>query len=255
MSVNRGIDWRAWTARWDRQQEGYLPDREERFGLMLDYVERARGAGSLRVLDLCCGPGSIGARALRRFPQATILAVDIDPWLVEMGRQTVGREWPGRVEWREADLRRADWSADLVPGSFDAVLTATALHWFQPEDLMDLYRRLAGLLAEGGVFLNADHFPTGAATLDGLGKGILGDIQAANFASPGSEDWAAYWDAARAEPAFADLLAERERRFNDRPRVISPRIAYHHEALRAVGFRETAEVWRRHQDAILAALR
>lgn len=124
--------------------------------------------------------------------------MDLDPWLVEMGRRTVGREFPGRVEWREADLRRDDWMADLDPGSFDAVLTATALHWFQPEDLADLYRQLAGLLAEGGLFLNADHYPVGVATLDGLARGAQQAIQAANFARPGAEDWAAYWDAASA---------------------------------------------------------
>ncbi len=51
-----------------------MPDREERFSFMLNYVARrgtrvsGSGEGALRVVDLCCGPGSISARLLQRFP-------------------------------------------------------------------------------------------------------------------------------------------------------------------------------------------
>jgi hypothetical protein len=31
-----GADWQSWQASWDRQQEWYMPDREERFRVMLD---------------------------------------------------------------------------------------------------------------------------------------------------------------------------------------------------------------------------
>lgn len=254
MGVGMDIDWQAWTERWDRQQESYLPGREERFRLMLDYVARQRGDGSLRIIDLCCGPGSISARVLRRFPEATVLAVDLDPWLVELGRRTVGTDEPRRVEWREADLRADDWAGDLAPGSFDAVLSATALHWFQPEALVRLYRHLAELLAEGGIFLNFDPLPSSAARLDKLSRGLLADWRAANHARPGVEDWERYWAAARAEPAFAGLLAERERRFANRPPGRELPVGFHREALLAAGFREVGEVWRQHEDAILVAL-
>lgn len=255
VKTDTAIDWRAWMGRWDRQQGGYLPDREERFALMLDYVARQRGEGPLRLLDLCCGPGSISARALARFPEATVVAVDLDPWLLTLGRETFGRDWPGRITWVEGDLRDDGWLADLAPDSFDAVLSATALHWFHAAELVPVYQKVAGLLAAGGIFLNADHFPLGEPTLDGL----IGDaevaMQAANFAQPGAEDWAAFWAAVGAEPAFAELVAERERRFSYRSPVSKPRVAFHHEALRAVGFRETGELWRQRRDAILAAVR
>lgn len=255
MDTVTAIDWRAWAARWERQQNGGLPGREERFRLMLDVVARQRGDGALRFLDLCCGPGSISARALARFPQASTVATDIDAWTVEMGRQTVGRDYPGRIEWLEADLRRDGWDVDLAPGSFDAVLTATAIHWFQPEDQLRLYRRLAALLAEGGLFLNADHFPTGAPTLDPLARALLDAEKDANFARPGAETWYAYWEAARAEPTFAALLAERDRRFGERQPAPYKTAAFHREALLAVGFREVGEIWRFFEDAVLVALR
>jgi trans-aconitate methyltransferase len=62
------VDWQRWTTSWDRQQEGYLPDREQRFTAMPDMVEAVYGSAS-RVLDLACGPGSITDRVLRRFPR------------------------------------------------------------------------------------------------------------------------------------------------------------------------------------------
>src|SRR2546421_11771435 len=56
-----GTDWQAWQRSWDRQQEWYMPDREERFRTMLDMVEAFVGPEP-RVLDLACGTGSITAR-------------------------------------------------------------------------------------------------------------------------------------------------------------------------------------------------
>jgi len=33
------LNWEAWIRRWDRQQSGYLPDREQRFTAMLNVLE------------------------------------------------------------------------------------------------------------------------------------------------------------------------------------------------------------------------
>src|ERR1044072_4391294 len=71
-------DWQAWQRGWDRQQEWYLPDREERFRAMLDAVEATVGPEP-RILDLACGTGSISDRALRRFPGPTGTGVAPDP--------------------------------------------------------------------------------------------------------------------------------------------------------------------------------
>jgi ubiquinone/menaquinone biosynthesis C-methylase UbiE len=67
MNVVSATDAGRWAARWDEQQERYLPQREERFQIILDVVERVVGT-SPRLLDVCCGTGSISRRALERFP-------------------------------------------------------------------------------------------------------------------------------------------------------------------------------------------
>jgi trans-aconitate methyltransferase len=118
-----GTDWAAWQRSWDRQQEWYMPDREERFGVMLDMVEATVGPRP-RVLDLACGTGSITARLLARFPEATSTAVDLDPALLTIARGTFAGD--DRVTLVTADLTGPDWTAALPHDSYDAVLTRNA---------------------------------------------------------------------------------------------------------------------------------
>jgi hypothetical protein len=63
---------RDWIARWDRQQEVYLPDREDRFTALIDAVEDGTGRPDPLVIDLGRGPGSLSARLLGRLPAAEL---------------------------------------------------------------------------------------------------------------------------------------------------------------------------------------
>jgi trans-aconitate methyltransferase len=247
------VDWHAWLARWHRQQERYLHERPRRFAIMLDYVARLRDGDSPALIDLCCGPGSITAAALARFEKATVVACDIDPWLVEMGRRTIGPD--PRVRWLEADLRREGWTESLPRGGYDAVLTSTALHWLHRDELVRLFDRVAEALAPGGVFVNADHLPVGRGRIAATSHARKQEQSEEKLAEPGAESWEQYWEAARAEPAFAALLAERDRRFANRRRAVSAPVEFHREALLAAGFAEVGEVWRDDDDAILLAIR
>src|ERR687895_541289 len=94
---------RVWIDRWDRQQEYYLPDREERFTALIDAVEEGAGRPDPLVLDLGCGPGSLGARLLERLPKATVIAVDGDPVLLAIGQAAYG-EVAG-LRFTDLDLR------------------------------------------------------------------------------------------------------------------------------------------------------
>jgi trans-aconitate methyltransferase len=253
VSEQVSVDWASWLIRWHRQQERYVPGRAERFALMGDYLARARGDGALRILDCCCGPGSLAQVMLDRFPSARVVAVDVDPWLIEMGRRTITDS--ARVQWIEADLRREEWTSSLPEAGFDAVVSATALHWFHPDELVRLYGSLAHLLAPGGLLLNADHVPQSAPTTASWGRAFIDTWQAGNLGEAGAESWEQFWESARREPAFMELLAERERRFAGRRRARALPFDFHREALRTVGFQEIADVWRLHDDSVLLAMR
>ena len=236
-------------ARWDAQQQRYLPNREERFRIMLDVVEEHAGAKQLRVLDLCCGTGSISRRLLERFADASILALDLDPAHLELGRQTLG----DRIDWQDADLRNDAWAEQLEPGSFDAVLTATAIHWFQPEEIISLYRALARLLRDGGVLANADHLPVSTPAVAELSQELLERWQQTQLED--AEDYHDYRDALRDHPTLRPFVDEGDRRFAAKPPGVAATIGFHRKALQLAGFRAADEVWRHHADAILVAIR
>ncbi|WP_433166539.1 class I SAM-dependent methyltransferase [Kribbella sp. CA-247076] len=230
------VDWAGWLQRWDGQQAGYLPDREEQFVLMLDIVARLVGEPA-RFVDLACGPGSISARAARTFPSAEIVGVDLDPFLLEIARQSV----PG-ARFAEADLRSDGWDDVLGEGQVDAVCSATALHWLDPADLSTLAQTLARRIRPGGVFLNADTMrlgPTEVPRLDALAVDLRNQIWSDSHAA-GVEDWQTWWDAAAGEPAFTALLAERERRFADRHKGRDITLPDTLESFHKAGFTEVA---------------
>ncbi|WP_238452247.1 trans-aconitate 2-methyltransferase [Micromonospora sp. 4G55] len=132
-------DVRAWQESWDRQQEAYLPDREHRFAALLDAADAVAGDGPLRLLDLAGGTGSISLRALARHPDAQVTLVDLDPVLLTIAEASLA----GRATVVTADLNRPDWTAALPHRGYDAVLTATALHWLDGPRLATLYGEIA----------------------------------------------------------------------------------------------------------------
>lgn len=249
------IDWLAWLQRWDRQQAGYLPSREERFAVMLDALDALLPASFL-ALDLACGPGSLSQRSLTRFPAARCLAVDLDPVLLTLGRKALGN-MDGRLLWIEADIRDPAWLSRLDVTQVDAVLTTTALHWLRPEALLPLYQQLATLIRPGGLFLNGDHlrFPPQQPSLQVLAEHVSRRQEQA-LIQQGGETWAQWWEALAQEPALAEAFAERERRFHWRDHgEVWQTLDVHEAALHNAGFRQVGVCWQQLDNRVLLAVR
>lgn len=252
-----GGHFRSLQRSWDRQQEWYLPDREERFRVMLDTVEALVG-DEPRVLDLACGTGSISDRVLTRFPGARTTGVDLDPALLTIARGYFAED--RRAEFVSADLRDARWTESLPHRSYDAVLTATALHWLRTEEHGELHGRLAGVLGEGGVFLNADHMPdAGTPRIDEALHAFDKERRSREKAA-GTQDWVDWWQQLAADPVMADAVTERYRIFGDPARgdhsdgQTQP-VGWHVRSLREAGFAEARAIWASPQDAMVLGLR
>ncbi|WP_419997731.1 class I SAM-dependent methyltransferase [Streptomyces boninensis] len=252
------VDWAAWQASWDRQQEWYMPDREDRFRVMLDMVEAVAGPAP-RVLDLACGTGSISDRVLRRFPEARTTGVDLDPALLTIARGYFAGE--SRADFVSVDLRDAGWVEKLPHREYDVVLTATALHWLESDALRTLYGQVAGVVREGGAFLNADHMPDDSTPrINAAVRAHAKSRQAAESAA-GVQDWAAWWRDVAADPVLGAYAAERFRIFGDPTQGQSdhhdavPSAEWHAQTLRAGGFAEARTVWASPRDAMVLALR
>ncbi len=249
------IDWQQWLQRWDQQQAGYLPSREERFAAMFDALEVLLPSSFL-ALDLACGPGSLSQRLLARFPAARCLALDLDPVLLTLGQHALG-DMEGRLRWIEADIRAVDWPELLDVPSVDAVLTTTALHWLRPEALLPLYQQLATVIRPGGLFLNGDHlsFSPQQPSFQKLAE-QLSQRQERVLIQRGGETWSQWWDALAQEPLLMEQFAERERRFHWRDHgEVTQTLALHEAALSNAGFREVGVCWQEMDNRVILAVR
>ena len=249
---------RAWIDRWDIQQQGYLPDREERFTVLIDAVAEATGRPDPLVIDLGCGPGSLSVRLLDRIPGATVIAVDADPVLLALGQAA----WPDRpgLRFTDGDLRVPGWSQRIgLDRPADAAVSTTALHWLADPELRAMYAELATALAPGGVLLDGDHMeedPASTPTLARLGDALIRREEQRRFPGGHPEDWKGWWKAVLADPALASPVAERERRHyrEDHHGSETLRLAGHVSALRAAGFAEVGTLWQRGANRLLCGV-
>ncbi len=252
METAPATDWTGWLNRWEAQQGSYMPDREARFAVIVDALEAVCGP-SPSVVDLGSGPGSLARRILERLPAARVSAIDMDPVLLAIGRNALG-DLGGRLHWLDADLR-SDWS--LGPDvQVDAAVSTTALHWLPMEALAALYSRLAGVIREGGAFINGDRieFPPELPRLAAAARWLRDRTTPSSPA--GAESWEEWWAAVEREPGLAAAVAERRRRHHDHPDHEHPAdLSTHVSALRSAGFTEAGTIWQHLADRVLVAVR
>ncbi|MFJ4854385.1 class I SAM-dependent methyltransferase [Streptomyces sp. NPDC088730] len=229
-----------------------MPDREERFRVMLDMVEALVGPEP-RVLDLACGTGSITDRLLRRFPKATSTGVDLDPALLAIARGTFDGD--ERATFVTADLKDPRWPDALPHGSYDAVLTATALHWLHSEPLAVLYGQLGGLVRDGGVFMNVDHMTDPGTPRINAAERAHRHAVMDRAKAGGVLDWADWWALAAKDPVLAAPTAERFRIYGEHADGDTPSVRWHADTLRAAGFGEARAVWSSPSDSLVLAVK
>lgn len=245
---------RTWVERWERQQQRYAVDREERFTVISDVVEHVcAGRDRPLLLDLGCGPGSLSARLARRLPRAEIVAVDMDPVLLELGRT----HHADAAHYVEAVIGADGWTDALeLRRSLDVAVSTTALHYLPASVLLETYRSLAALLRPGGALINGDHFPPDVRSCSAL-TAHVGRRRAERAGDHAHEDWESWWTAAAADPELADLF---EQRRAGRPvdgsgggnRHLS--VHRHVELLHQAGFGQVTPVWQVGDSCVLVAL-
>jgi SAM-dependent methyltransferase len=249
---------RAWIARWDVQQQVYMPDREERFTALIDVVQAAASAPDPLIIDLGCGPGSLAVRLLDRLPAATVIGVDADPLLLALG--LAAETDRAGLRFADVDLRVGGWSSALgLDAKADAAVSTTALHWLSGPELAGMYAELATVLRPGGLMLNGDHLEedeAAAPVLARLGRSMREREDQRRFPDGHGESWAGWWEAVTADPALAGQAAERDRRRYgaDHHAGESRLLAAHIAALLAAGFTEIGTLWQRGDNRLLCAV-
>lgn len=245
------FDWQKWVARWDRMQEHYLVKRVERLKIIVHLIRETQHPVNA-VLDLGCGTGSLMLSVLEAFPQAKSIGIDFDPiilWLAKARLESFGN----RARVILADLRDITW-LEAVQSQFDAVISATALHWFHPNQLSDLYRQVAKILRPGGIFLNADHVCSDRPEIQQAWKKHRSKMLAQETNSD-SDDWDSFWN------EYSQALGIDISNINKR--VIGGwkggveeglPLAWHFDKLRESGFASVDCFWRCDCDAIYGGI-
>jgi trans-aconitate methyltransferase len=239
---------------WDRQQSAFIPDREERFAAMLTAVAAVTDGAPPRLLDLAGGTGSIALRTLARFPGARVTVLDQDPVLLAIAEASLR----DRGTIVDADLSDPGWRSKLPEEGFDAVLTATALHWLPAERVATLYGEIREVLRPGGIFANADHMPEDS--LPGLSERLGSYARArreARYAAGAATSWPDWWKLVAADEFLAPKAAERDRIYptNHHSGEWTPPAIWHLDALRVAGFTEAGVLWRGGTDAAVVGVR
>ncbi len=84
-----------------------------------------------RVLDMGTGSGINAILAASK--SSSVLAVDVNPYCVDIGRRNAARNGVGaRIEFRESDL------FSRVDGKFDLIIFDPQFRWFAPRDIREV---------------------------------------------------------------------------------------------------------------------
>jgi SAM-dependent methyltransferase len=238
-----------WAERWDRQQERYIADREERFTVCVDVIDAVAGGPDPLVVDLGCGPGSMLRRVAGRLSGARTVGIDNDPLLLELARHACPA-----ATLVDADLADPALWTRWPEATVDAVVSSTALHWLPVDALRTVYTAAHRALRPGGVLVNADHLGDPRPTLAALAADLRARREARTGAV-GREDWASWWRAAGSDPATADLVARRAGRGVTGGWSNRLTVAGHVDLLHDAGFHEVGPVWQYADDVVLVAVR
>jgi trans-aconitate methyltransferase len=234
-------------------QERYLVRRAERIELLVGLV-RGTVSPVKRVLDLGCGTGSVMQPFLDGFPSAEVYGIDFDPVLLPLAHERL-RSCGSRSRLILADLRSEAWRAQL-PDAFDAVISATALHWLTEVELAGLYRQLASLIRPGGLFVNADHVASRQPDVQKIWEQRREEMRRAEAKQDG-EDWEGFWEAYAQALGLSGgrRIAERVLGGWDGGVEEGLPLVWHFSALADSGFSHPECFWRCDCDAIYGAFR
>lgn len=177
----------------------------------------------IRVTDLGCGTGTVAARVLKSFPNASVTCVDIAANMLEMAKVKLSGK--PVVRFVEADFNRFEFD-----GPQDAVVSSLALHHLVSDgDKREFYWKIFDALSAGGVFWNADVV---LASSEALQDRYM-------------EKWKAFMRRSVSPEEIEDKWLPKYRE-EDRPARLTDQM----EWLKEIGFRDVDVVWKYYNYAV-----
>lgn len=107
------------------------------------------------ILDIGCGTGALTGHLVRKYPERSILALDIAPGMIEQARQSITDP---RVSFLCGDAETAD-----LGGPYALIASSAAFQWMH--DLPALFQKLHQSLLPGGCLVFSTFGPRTFASL------------------------------------------------------------------------------------------
>ncbi len=154
---------REFVERWATKGGWQAPIREVQTAMVLRMMPHPIDA-AIRVLDIGAGYGALACALLNERPHASAVCLDVSEAMLTLGRER-NANLKDRISFIQGSLETPDWLRS-VEGSFDAVISARALHHFtENQRRRDIFKEVFSLLCQGGCFINADNVRAPTKTL------------------------------------------------------------------------------------------
>jgi SAM-dependent methyltransferase len=216
-----------------------IPDRKRQLGVLLKILLHTPRP-IRKVLDLGAGDAILLSTVLEGFPEATGLAVDFSPLMLEQAKKRL-EHFGHRAAVKEGDLCAPLW-CDGLQGPFDAVISGLAIHHLAHDRKRELYREIYAHLSPDGVFVNAEHVSSPSAKVEEL----FNDAMSQHLFER------------RVEKGEDVTLAEVRKEYLERPdraaNILAP-LEEQCQWLREIGFRDVDCFWKYFELAIFGGWR
>jgi tRNA (cmo5U34)-methyltransferase len=208
---------------YDRARRKLVPCFDDLYRTALELLPFAPDA-RFEVLDLGAGTGLLSAMIAEAFPKARLTLFDLTPEMLTIARQRL-KPLAKRVRFVTADFASA-----ASAKSYDAVVSALAIHHLPDSGKRHLFTDIFRYLTPGGVFIDADQVAGETAGIDRRSREIW--IKRARELKAGERE----------------LAAALERMKQDLPATVGQQLAW----MRESGFVEVACAYRNLIFAVLS---
>ncbi|MGI9482124.1 MAG: class I SAM-dependent methyltransferase [Hyphomicrobiales bacterium] len=168
----------AVAATYDQVRTALIPDYDDVYGAALSVLVPNLSNGG-RILDVGAGTGAFAAELANDCPVCTFVLADISEEMLEQAKSKF--EGDDRFSFVQGNV-----ISDPMPGPFDAVISSYVIHHMSDGEKAAIFKRIAGALKPGGLFVSVDQFTTECEVRD---EALLHDwLEDCRQAGAGKED-------------------------------------------------------------------
>ncbi|MFD0586516.1 methyltransferase domain-containing protein [Paenibacillus sp. GCM10027627] len=105
------------------------------------------GKAPFHILEIGCGTGALTERLIRKWPDATVLSLDLSSNMLHAAERRISGTFQGAaVRFLQADVEK--WSVDASPAVFDLIVSSACFQWLH--DAGKTLKHLRKLLKPSG---------------------------------------------------------------------------------------------------------